>query len=341
MCKQYHPRLVYSAALIGYGSDVMGVDTAVSMDHNWGPRLQLFLSESDHKQHEKALSEYFSMNLPFSYKGFPVNFSDPRYDNTQTMTPVTTYPVNHLIEIHALSRYLDMQIGVNSTANLSSQDWLRFLDQNLIELTTGRVFHDGLGSLQAMRETLAFYPRDIRLLRLAALWQCVWNEEPFIGRCRDIKDILGIKTISARLVDLLVKIVFYIEAQYIPYSKWRGLFFRSLKSHHVLNPIFGKVLNESDPKLIENSLVDACAKVVALHNAQADLPALGNTPRNFFGRPYKVIFAESIVKVLVDAIRDDTFKKLPLAGVGLDIKVDGSDFRSTGVIRKLIFNSEE
>ena len=38
------PDLRYSAALIGYGSEVLGFDTPMSTDHNWGPRVLLFLS---------------------------------------------------------------------------------------------------------------------------------------------------------------------------------------------------------------------------------------------------------------------------------------------------------
>jgi hypothetical protein len=41
------PDLAYSAALIGYGSDVLGYDTPLSTDHEWGPRLLLFLEEGE------------------------------------------------------------------------------------------------------------------------------------------------------------------------------------------------------------------------------------------------------------------------------------------------------
>ena len=41
------PGVPYAAALIGPGSDVLGFDTPVSCDHDWGPRLQLFLPERE------------------------------------------------------------------------------------------------------------------------------------------------------------------------------------------------------------------------------------------------------------------------------------------------------
>ena len=44
---QHFPDLRYAAALIGYGSEVLGFDTEMSMDHAWSPRLLLFLSEKD------------------------------------------------------------------------------------------------------------------------------------------------------------------------------------------------------------------------------------------------------------------------------------------------------
>jgi hypothetical protein len=36
---KHFPRLRYSAALIGHGSEVLGFDTERSTDHHWGPRV--------------------------------------------------------------------------------------------------------------------------------------------------------------------------------------------------------------------------------------------------------------------------------------------------------------
>ena len=44
------PDLVYSAGHLGAGSDVLGFDTKQSMDHDWGPKLVVFLNNEDHAQ---------------------------------------------------------------------------------------------------------------------------------------------------------------------------------------------------------------------------------------------------------------------------------------------------
>ena len=41
------PGLPYAAALLGPGSEVLGFDSQRSTDHDWGPRLQVFLRDSD------------------------------------------------------------------------------------------------------------------------------------------------------------------------------------------------------------------------------------------------------------------------------------------------------
>ena len=57
------PQLVHSAALIGPGSDVLGFDTPQSMDHDWGPRLLLFLSEAEAAPRSGAIAEALRREL--------------------------------------------------------------------------------------------------------------------------------------------------------------------------------------------------------------------------------------------------------------------------------------
>jgi hypothetical protein len=47
--------LPHTAALIGTGSEVLGLDTERSTDHDWGPRLLLFLRPDDTARHGEAI----------------------------------------------------------------------------------------------------------------------------------------------------------------------------------------------------------------------------------------------------------------------------------------------
>ena len=51
------PGLAYAAALIGAGSEVLGFDTERSTDHDWGPRLLVFLDDEDAERLGGAVDE--------------------------------------------------------------------------------------------------------------------------------------------------------------------------------------------------------------------------------------------------------------------------------------------
>jgi hypothetical protein len=48
------PGLRHSAARLGEGSEVLGFDTKRSTDHDWGPRLQIFLAGDTYNPVEPA-----------------------------------------------------------------------------------------------------------------------------------------------------------------------------------------------------------------------------------------------------------------------------------------------
>ena len=47
LLEERFPRVPYAAALLGPGSEVAGLDSQRSTDHDWGPRLQVFLTGGD------------------------------------------------------------------------------------------------------------------------------------------------------------------------------------------------------------------------------------------------------------------------------------------------------
>ena len=319
LLEKNYPHLLYSAALLGYGSDVLGFDTDISMDHNWGPRLQIFIDD------EKLILElvnFFGQELPFQYKNFPTNFTDPAYDGVQRMEYSEKRPINHLIEVRISEDYFKNRYGIIKMSSFTNDDWLGFKDQNLLEITSGLVFHDGLNKINKIRDELKFYPWDICKLRMAVLWDYIWNKEAFIGRSIAVNDFIGIKINAGRIVDYLIKILYYIENKYIPYSKWFATAFKELTVYSQVKEMVCSILMENEPKKIEAKLCILYEKVVEEHNKNSQLPPLKNKTRDFFNRPYKVIFAEDIVQELVNSIEHEEIKKTDLKQYAHDIILD-------------------
>jgi hypothetical protein len=72
------------------------------MDHNCGPRLQLFI---ENKDIIPELDNYFRYELSFQYKNLSTNFTDPEYVGVQSMEYTEKRPINHFIEIRIPEDY--------------------------------------------------------------------------------------------------------------------------------------------------------------------------------------------------------------------------------------------
>jgi hypothetical protein len=319
LLEKKYQKLPYSAALLGYGSDVLGFDTEISMDHNWGPRLQIFIEDQDLIS---ELKNYFSYELPLQYKNFSVNFSNPGYDGTIRMEFTGKKPVNHLIEITTLEDYLKKRYSMEKTSGFTVHEWLNFTDQSLLELTSGKVFYDGLNRINTLREELKFYPLDICKLRMAVLWNYISNKEAFVGRSIALNDYIGLKLNTGRIVNYLIKLLFYLENKYIPYCKWFGTAFRLLDAYKDVKTLIMDLLKETIPEKIEEYICVLYEQVIEIHNRKRELPYLKNKIRYYFNRPYKVIFAENIAGEIMKSIKDEDVKKVDLMKYGYDILLD-------------------
>ncbi|MEA3334809.1 MAG: DUF4037 domain-containing protein [Chloroflexota bacterium] len=320
------PDLVHSAALMGSGSDVLGFDTATSTDHNWGPRLQLFLPAREYAAQKVALDETLQNQLPPAFRGFSVNFSQPDMEDggTQRMETISTGPVRHLIEIETIDSFFQRHLGVTPGADLNAIDWLLLSEQSLLEMTEGQVFHDGLGSLLPARERFDFYPRDVWLYRMAAQWQRLSQEEAFLGRCGDVGDDLGSRIVTARLVRDMMRLAFLMQRRYAPYSKWLGSAFSRLALARELLPLFEQALQAEDWQSRQRPVAAAYSFLAERYNALQITPPIDPSVRDYFGRPYLVIFAERFSRPLQDAISDQVLKGIPLIGA-IDQFADSTD----------------
>src|SRR6266581_6888387 len=68
------PRLRYAAARLGSGSDVLGLDDAMSRDHDWGCRLTMLVDEADQAA-VPLVRDLLAARLPERFLGLPVRFA--------------------------------------------------------------------------------------------------------------------------------------------------------------------------------------------------------------------------------------------------------------------------
>ena len=325
---QYFPNLSYSSALIGYGSDVQGFDDETSTDHNWGPRLLLFLTEEDYQAQRDSIDHCLRQNLPHRFKGYSVNFSEPDLSDggTQVRESRESGPVNHLITFETLSGFFQRYLGLDPSHPLSNLDWLSLPEQQLREVTGGIVYHDGLGTLESARAKFSYYPDAVWRYCLAAQWARIGQEEHFMGRCGSVGDELGSHLIAARLVRDLMRLAFLLERTYAPYSKWFGTAFSRLQCGPDLTPLFNQVLDSNPWQAREKPLTEAYVYLAERFNALGLTDPVPAKTTDFFGRPFQVIFGSRFSDALLETINDEDLLNIPATIGGVDQFVDCTDF---------------
>ncbi|MFD3613472.1 DUF4037 domain-containing protein [Streptomyces atroolivaceus] len=310
------PGLRYAAARVGSGSEVLGFDSPRSADHEWGPRLEIFLTAQDRVERGDDISRTLAERLPKQVRGWPTHFreSDDPQDPVGRMQ-VTDGPVNHRVSLYDVDGWTAGQLGFRaSTAELSPRDWLAIPQQRLAETTAGTVFHDDLGDLTEVRRRLAWYPEQVWRYLLACQWQRVSQEEAFVGRCAEVGDDIGSAVVAARLVRSLMSLCLLLERQYAPYTKWLGSAFGRLPSAESLGPMLRGALAATDYPAREAHLCDAYEAVASLQNASGLIQPVDPGRRPYHARPFLVLRAERFAQALARSVTDPDLRGLPLVG---------------------------
>jgi hypothetical protein len=314
------PGLDHAAALIGYGSEVLGFDDEMSRDHHWGPRVQLFVRESEFAD---AIARSLAAELPTEFAGFPTNFGPTEEPGTVRMTASEAGPVAHRVETQVLSDYLRVRIGVDPLDAFTTTDWLATPAQQLLELTAGEVFFDSVGELTRVRELLAWYPRDVWLLAMAGHWRRIAQFEHLHGRAGLVGGDLGSPLLGAALVRDLMRLGFLQRRRYAPYEKWIGTAYARLDLDE--QRALEAALAARDWRSREEGLVVAYEAVARRHNELGVTPPVDPYARPFFGRPIRVLFADRFVDALRGAITDPEVRSIDHDAGTIDAVSENTD----------------
>lgn len=265
------PDLRYAAATLGMCSEILGLDDAISMDHEWGPRVTLFLSEPDHARYAADVMSELQSLLPMHFKGLNMMWRQPGIDVHDTRGAVL-----YNVSVSTAPRLLD-RYGITALP-LHDVDWLRISEQHLLELTSGVVYRDNLGELTRARESLAYYPDDVLRFLLAAEWGTVNGDWWPIGRIGSRGDRLGLRIQAARVAHRLMRIAFMVSRRYFAYEKWFGTLFKALPIAPALDPILLGLLQEDDWQRVEERICEAAAILLQQQNELGITPPITMAP---------------------------------------------------------------
>ncbi|HCJ55976.1 DUF4037 domain-containing protein [Lutispora sp.] len=220
LIKQYFPSMAegHSAALIGWGSEVLGNDDEISKFYGWGPKPKIFLSNEDYAVSGKKLWGIFLSELPLVYQGFPTRFKvDPMDGLPKATNDSEGFPMVAISTFQRLHKYY---IG-DVLFPYSDLEWLLIPEQKLLELTSGEVFYDGLGVLNDFRRDIHYYPDNVWKYKLAYQWTTISWELDLIVLCNKRGDAISARLSLNETVKRIISLIFLLNRVYKPsYIKW-------------------------------------------------------------------------------------------------------------------------
>lgn len=322
--------LPHAAALIGYGSEVLGFDTAMSMDHAWCPRMQLFLREQDAAL-ATPITEMLGRELPGEFLGFLLDTRAVAGEpGVFQMKPKGDDPLQHRVTPGTLRSFVQDNLAWDMTQPLEPADWLSLSSQVLGTITAGAVHFDNVGELTALRAHLSWYPHDVWLYLLAAGWARIGQEQHLMPRAGFVGDELGSALIGSRLVRDAMSLCFLMEKRYAPYPKWFGSAFQQLECAPALTPALWRAQTADTWPEREAALVTVYETLAKRHNSLGLAAALPAQVGPFHGRPFKVIDTDAFTASLLAQITDPAVQHIASKGLigSIDQFSDNTDLRS-------------
>ncbi|MGS2615727.1 DUF4037 domain-containing protein [Micromonospora sp. LZ34] len=314
------PGLRYAAGLLDGGSELLGLDTARSTDHDWGPRGQLFVAAADAGRIPQ-LRAGLDADLPAEFLGWPTRFAgaDAR------LGVADPAGIRHGVSVRELGGWWHERLGFEPAAGVGTADWLATPTQRLAELTGGAVFHDGLdGALTAGRAALAWYPDDVWRQVLAAGWTRIAQTEHLPGRCAEVGDELGSRTVTAGLARDVMRLGLLTQRRWPPYDKWLGTLFGRLPDAAPVVAALVEALGPGDWSRRQHGLVRALEAVAGWTDATGLADPVHARARPFHRRPFLVLDAGRLAAALRAAVTDPALRDRPLLGA-IDQYVDSVD----------------
>ncbi len=218
-------------ALVGTGSECLGFDDAISEDHDFTKRCQLFLPADIYETNKEHLQSYFKN---YAYGTVQIECISEFYQR------YTLYPEGPQCE----------------------KEFRRVPQDLLCTATNGEVFLDNFGSFTHIRQRLlAYYPEDIRLRKIAyELNQLAQSGQYNLPRMLQRDDTIAASLALHQFVHHYMLLVHLFNKSYAPFYKW-------LYRHSCTLPILGNTVKHGIVELLDAPITDTKSHIDRLCSA--------------------------------------------------------------------------
>jgi hypothetical protein len=206
--KEKAPHTLNSMAfgLVGPGSECYGFDDGISRDHDWGPRVCIWIPEQLYREEGRRLQAIYG-ELEKVYLGYgPVRRLDTRFPRDG---------------VSSTERFYRNHLGTDRPPE-TIRDWLLLPEEALSLCTNGEVFVDPLGRFTGMRRALlAYFPRDLWLKKIASRCAAAGEHGQYnLWRAQRRGDRIAFQYHKACFMKEAAALVFLLRRTYRPFAKW-------------------------------------------------------------------------------------------------------------------------
>ncbi len=226
-----------AAGLSGPGSDCLGYDDEISLDHDMAAGCMLWLPEAELESYGFHLSTIYD-RLPREHRGITAEHRSRQGDGRYG--------------VKSLEGFFRPFTG-RGGAPVTWREWLYIPAFALAAATSGAVFYDGPGTFTRIREEiLTGMPEDVRLKKIAARAALMAQSGQYnFARCRRHGEEGAARLACAEFVRESLGMIFLLNRRHMPFYKWA---FRALGELPLLSeqrPALERILSEPREEDIE------------------------------------------------------------------------------------------
>ena len=243
--QQCFPTLISRMAmgLVGEGSECFGFDDEISQDHDFGPRLMVWLTDEDYAHYGDAI-QLVLKHMPQEFEGIKVPPNSQLSRDRSGVFTISSFYANYL-GLPQLPHSLD--------------EWRKIPEEKLAIATNGWVFYDALGEFSYWRAQLSQgYPQEVCLQKMAARCMTMAQAGQYnLPRALKRGEWVTLQHALAAFIEAAISFVFLLNHQYKPFYKWMH---RGLKSL----PQQGNTTYEALQRLVSCAPAEQVVQVEAL-----------------------------------------------------------------------------